>query len=199
MKLMKIVTPIVILMLLTACGGGQSSQSAVDTQVAALISQQATSDAATNGSQPTASVATATTGPAPVNANNGQIQIPAEAAVCIPIGTSQVIGTVTDVWDGDEIQVDVNGQSVNVRYIGVDAPDGDGPTAANSQLVAGKQVLLITDVTDVDEYGRLPRYVITADGKFVNLEMVRLGQAFPSAEDPDLSCKVVFKAAGPQQ
>jgi endonuclease YncB( thermonuclease family) len=196
MKIAKILFPFTLVFLLAACGGGQSDQAAVDTQVAALINQQATADAAANGSQPTASIATATAGS--VNVGGVQIQIPQEAAACLPVGTAQVVGTVTDVWSGDEIQVDVNGQSVNVRYIGVDAPDGDGPTAANAQLVDGKQVLLITDVTDVDEYGRLPRYVITADSVFVNLELVRQGQAFPSAEDPDVACKVVIKAAGPQ-
>lgn len=197
MKIVKILIPLTLVILLIACGSGRSDQSAVETQVAALINQQATTDAAAAASQPTATAAVGATS-APVSPANGQIQIPQEAAVCLPIGTAQVVGTVTDVWSGDEIQVNVNGQSVNVRYIGIDAPDGDGPTAANSQLVAGKQVLLITDVTDVDEYGRLPRYLITADGVFVNLELVRLGQAFPSAEDPDLACKDVFKAAGPQ-
>jgi micrococcal nuclease len=196
MKLMKIVAPIVILLLLTACGGGQSDQSAVETQVAALLNQQATVDAA-NAVQPT-TAPEETVASGPVEVGGVQIQIPQEAAACLPIGTAQVIGTVGEVYNGDEIRVVINDQAYDVRYIGIDAPDGEGPTAANSTLVAGKQVLLITDVTDVDEYGRLPRYVITADGVFVNLELVRQGQAFPSPEEPDLACEDVFKAAGPQ-
>jgi endonuclease YncB( thermonuclease family) len=195
MKMMKLVTPIVILMLLTACGGGVSEQAAVDTQVAALINQQATADAAAGASQPTATTAAVAT-IAPVNTSGGQIQIPQDAAICLPIGTDQVVGRVTDVWGGDSIQVNVNGQSIEVRYIGIDA--GDLPFEANVAMVDGKEVLLIKDVTDVDEYGRYPRYVISADGLFVNLEMIRRGGAFPSPEEPDLACKDVFEAAGPQ-
>lgn len=196
MKIVKILIPLTLLLLLAACGpSAADSQAAIDTQVAALINQQATADAAAAASQPTAAAGAVATS-APVNTNNGQIQIPQEAAACLPIGTDQVIGTVTDVWSGDSIQVDVNGQSIEVRYIGIDA--GDQPADTNIQLVDGKQVLLIKDVTDADQYGRLPRYVINADGVFVNLELIRRGAAFPSAEEPDLSCKNVFKAAGPQ-
>lgn len=184
MKIMKFVTPLVILLALTACGGGQSDQSAVETQVAALISQQATADAAANAGQPTSAVATtAIEGVQPTN--DPLVTIPEDAA-CTPDNSPRVVGTVTDVWSGDEIQVNVNGQSYDVRYIGIDS--GDLPTDANRELVEGKQVLLITDTTDVDEYGRLVRYVI-ADGVFVNLELLRRDAAFASLEEPDMACQ----------
>ncbi len=195
MKLMKVVTPIVILMLLTACGGGQSSQSAVDTQVAALISQQATSDAAANAGGG-AEVPTAAANPQATvqpNIDAALYPVPVEAD-CVPDNTARVVATVTDIWSGDSIQVKINGQSYEVRYIGIDS--GDLPMDTNRQLVEGKQVLLITDTTDVDEYGRLVRYVI-ADGVFVNLELLRRGAAFLSLEAPDLACKSVFTDAKP--
>jgi hypothetical protein len=53
MKIMKILTPLVILLALTACGSGQTDQSAVETQVAALLSQQATAGSSGGAPQPT--------------------------------------------------------------------------------------------------------------------------------------------------
>jgi micrococcal nuclease len=190
MKIMKIVTPLVILLALTACGGGQSDQSAVDTQVAALISQQAT--AAANAGQPTSAVATSAI--EGVQATDDPLITIPEDAACTPDNSPRVAATVTDIWSGDDIQVDINGQSYEVRYIGIDS--GDLPVDANRELVEGKQVLLITDTTDVDEYGRLVRYVI-ADGVFVNLELLRRGAAFLSIEDPDKACEQVFTDAAP--
>ena len=85
---------------------------------------------------------------------------------------------VTGVIDGDTIEI-AGGE--RVRYIGIDAPETDEcygreATEMNRQLVEGKQVILICDVTDRGKYGRLLRYVI-ADGRFVNAELVRLGCA----------------------
>lgn len=195
MKMTKIVLPLILLTLLTACGSGASEQSAVDTQVAALISQQATADAAAAAAaQPTAE--TAATQPF----TEGQpttdpllAPLPDDAA-CTPDNTPRVAATVTDIWSGDSIQVTINGQSFEVRYIGIDS--GDLPADTNTQLVAGKEVILITDTTDVDEYGRLPRYVV-ADGVFVNLELLRRNAAFVSIETPDVACEQIFRQAQP--
>ena len=183
MKLLKIVTPIVFLVLLTACGGGQSDQSAVETQVAALLSQQATANAGAGAGQPTVAATSVITGDLPTI--DPLLTIPDDAS-CTPDNSPRVMATVTDVWTGDDIQVDINGQSFEVRYIGIDS--GDLPADANRQLVEGKQVLLITDTTDVDEYGRLVRYVI-ADGVFVNFELLRRDAAYASLEEPDMACK----------
>ncbi len=73
--------------------------------------------------------------------------------------------------------MNIVGQSFEVRYIGVDS--GDLPTDANAGLVAGKQVMLVTDTSEIDDYGRLPHYVI-ADGLFVNLELIKQGAAYVS-------------------
>jgi endonuclease YncB( thermonuclease family) len=174
-------------LVLTACSSGGLTDAqqtgAVNTAVAQMLNQAGT-DAAL--SVPTAEQAT--TAPevaAPTSSGQSTITIPPEAG-CLPVGTDRVVGTVTDIWAGDEIEVEVNGQKVDVRYIGVDA--GDQPMDANSQLVLGKQVLLVRDVTDVDEYGRLPRYVVTDAGVFVNYQLVKQGVAFPSSEPPDTSC-----------
>ena len=192
MKILKIVSPIVILMLVAACGpSAADSQAAIDTQVAELINQQATVDAAGGTAQPTA--AGAGTQSADLATIDPLLTLPDDAN-CTPDNSPRVMATVTDIWSGDAIQVNFNGQSFEVRYIGIDA--GDLPADTNRQLVEGKQVLLITDTTDVDEFGRLPRYVI-ADGVFVNLELLRRNVAFLAFEAPDLACEQVFKQTQP--
>jgi hypothetical protein len=196
MKNAKTLIPLIMIaVLLTACGGGQPEQGAVETQVAALLTQQVEQDA--GGQQ----AAAATPGDGsqsadpdnPISIDAQLYPVPADAS-CTGSNSARVVGTVTDVWSGDSIQVNINGQSYEVRYIGVDA--GDQPADTNRQLVEGKQVLLITDTTDADEFGRLPRYVI-ADGVFVNLELLRRNAVYISIEAPDLSCEQVFKQTKP--
>jgi len=183
MKRTKLPIPLIFVLLLTACGSGQSDQSAVETQVAALINQQATADGAGAAPQPTVGGTSVGQGEQPTV---DPLLVMPEDASCTPDNSQRVMATVGEIWSGDSIQVNINGQSFEVRYIGIDS--GDLSSDANRQLVEGKQVLLITDTTDVDEYGRLLRYVI-ADGVFVNLELLRRDAAFASLEEPDMACK----------
>ena len=104
---------------------------------------------------------------------------------------------VVYVVDGDTIHVEIDGQEYKVRYIGIDAPEtvkadtpvewmGPEASAANKALVAGKMVYLEKDVSNVDKYGRLLRYVYLADGTFVNGELVRQGYAQAITYPPDV-------------
>ncbi|HSS98619.1 MAG TPA: thermonuclease family protein, partial [Terriglobales bacterium] len=181
--------------LLASCapGGlsGAEQTAAVSTAVADLLAAQA----ATSAAQVVPTQEQATTAPLVMQAQGEEnFNYPPEAA-CIPVGTDHAVGTVTDIWKGDEIQVEVNGESFDVRYIGVDS--GELSPDVNSQLVLGKQVLLIRDVTDVDEYGRLLRYVINSDGVFVNYELLKRGAAFLSIEEPDKACEQAFDQVAP--
>jgi endonuclease YncB( thermonuclease family) len=106
--------------------------------------------------------------------------------VTIPEGE---IAQVTRVIDGDTIDVSLNGQTMRVRYVGMNTPERDEPcysdaTQANSDLVAGKTVTLVTDTSNTDRYDRLLRYVY-ADGVFVNEELVREGYAEVVVYPPD--------------
>ncbi len=181
-------------LLLTACSSGgltaAQQTEAVNTAVAQMLNQAATDAALAGATQaPTSAPVEA----APTSNVEGNITIPPDAA-CLPVGTDRVVGTVTDVFTSDQFQVLIAGHHYFVRYLGIDATNQ--PKDINSQLVLGKQVLLVRDVTDVDEYGRMPRYVIT-DGVFVNVELVKRGVASPSPVDPDVSCKQAIQAALP--
>lgn len=113
-----------------------------------------------------------------------------------PTGPTEV-GTVVNVVDGDTIDVVVDGVEMRVRYIGMDTPEvhsgfewlGAEASAANATLVAGKEVVLEKDVSEVDQYDRALRYVWLRDGSawtLVNLELIRLGFASITTYPPDV-------------
>ncbi len=85
--------------------------------------------------------------------------------------------------------VEVDGEIHEVRYIGIDCPEGTEPlgleaSRKNAELVGGKVVELERDVSETDRYGRLLRYVWVG-GLLVNGELVRLGYARARAYPPD--------------
>jgi micrococcal nuclease len=126
---------------------------------------------------------------------------PVEGASCIPDNPREQ-GTVTRVIDGDTIEVQIGGQKYRVRYIGMDTPEdtsqveyfGPEATRYNQDLVGGKNVVMIKDVSETDQYGRLLRYVI-AGGVFVNYQMARQGYASAATFPPDVACSAAFVAA----
>lgn len=86
--------------------------------------------------------------------------------------------TVVRVVDGDTLVL-LNGRVV--RLVGIDTPEYDKyyyEEAAErlAELVEGRNVTLERDASNVDNYGRLLRYVYVND-TFVNLAMVREGYA----------------------
>jgi len=113
---------------------------------------------------------------------------------CASVPQTQI--TVTRVIDGDTIEVDIAGTIYKVRYIGIDAPEltderaefcdlAQKATRYNRQLVEGKTVRLEKDVSDVDKYERLLRYVYV-DDTLVNAELVREGLAWVKVYEPDI-------------
>lgn len=158
-------------------------------------------------------LATGTDTPAPIPSLTPITPAPAVAGGsdlahgCIPPGAQTETGVVSRVIDGDTIEVNFNGLPLTVRYIGVDAPEtGEGggtgyygPEALekNRQLVEGKMVTLVMDVSEIDSLNRLPRYVFVPDlnGVFVNLELVKLGYAQAADYPPDTSCSEALREA----
>ena len=96
---------------------------------------------------------------------------------------------VTNVIDGDTIDVQINGETFRVRYVGVNTPERAEPcysdaTAANRALVGGQNVILVRDVSETDRYDRLLRYVYVGD-TFVNESLVIAGYAEAVLYNPD--------------
>jgi len=109
-------------------------------------------------------------------------------------------GMVVDVGDGDDFTVQLpDGSTSGVRYIGINAPESDRPffteaVNANTSLVSQKEVTLIKDSSDTDQFGRLLRYVLVGD-VFINLELIKMGYAQAASYPPDMACDQVFSAA----
>jgi micrococcal nuclease len=89
--------------------------------------------------------------------------------------------------DGDTIEVQLDGQREDVRYIGIDTPETVkpdtpvqcfGPQAHrfNEHLVTHRRVRLVFGVERRDVYGRLLAYVYLGR-RFVNAELARRGFA----------------------
>lgn len=113
--------------------------------------------------------------------------------------------TVVEVIDGDTIDVLVGGERERVRYIGIDTPEFDYEAgvakcyaaeakATNVGLVSGKEVQLVKDVSERDDYGRLLRYVYVEDVA-VGESLVRAGMARTLRIEPDVSRHHVLKDA----
>jgi hypothetical protein len=71
-----------------------------------------------------------------------------------------------------------------------------GPQAAgeNERLLGGQVITLIQDVTQADQDGVLPRYVVS-EGAFINYELIRNGFAKAYLPPPDLACQNSFLTA----
>jgi len=130
------------------------------------------------------------------------VVIPVTGGSCLPNNPPQT-GRVVEVVDGDTIKVllDQDGLVYSVRYIGMNTPEdtsrveyfGPQATAKNGELVWGKTVTLIKDVSEIDPYGRLLRYVLV-DDVFVNYELVAQGYANVASYPPDIACISTFQA-----
>jgi endonuclease YncB( thermonuclease family) len=129
-----------------------------------------------------------------------------EGADCIPANPAQT-GKVVSITDGDTIRVllDEDGRTYPVRYIGIDTAEMSPPgqtfaaeaNARNAELAYGKEAILVKDVTQTDQYGRLLRYVIV-DKVFVNYELVASGVAQTVSYPPDTACNPTFAQAQQQ-
>ena len=105
---------------------------------------------------------------------------------------------VTWVYDGDTVEVEMGGEVLKVRYIGVDTPEREQPyyeeaTDANIEMVKNKNVVLVRDVSDTDQYDRLLRYVYLTDGTFINANLLREGYGRTINIPPDTANEDYFK------
>lgn len=109
---------------------------------------------------------------------------------------------VLRVIDGDTIEVSLNGEIEKVRYLLVDTPEmnasdkipGQLAKEFNNAMVEGRDILLVRNTSNRDNFGRLLRFVIS-DGVFVNYELVRQGYAITFIRLPDDLCSLEFQDA----
>lgn len=109
-----------------------------------------------------------------------------------PADVDGVEALVTHVFDGDTIEVEIDGHAYRLRYIGVDSPERDEPFYQeayefNKAMVEDKTVILVRDISETDQYGRLLRYVYLSDGTFVNAEVMKQGLARLVTFPPDVA------------
>jgi micrococcal nuclease len=97
---------------------------------------------------------------------------------------------VVDVVDGDTIKVEIDGEKVTVRVVGIDTPETKDPrrpvqcfgreaSAQAEALLDGQDVWLATDPTQdrYDRYDRLLAHVWLPDGRLFEWVMVHDGYA----------------------
>ncbi len=118
-----------------------------------------------------------------------------------PAATPQIALTeasLVRVIDGDTIDVSIAGQTKRVRFIGVDSPETNGaPICYGAEATAhaqhlldevGGKMWLEKDVSEIDRYSRLLRYIwLDPDrGRMLDELMVEDGYAQVSTYPPDV-------------
>ncbi len=98
--------------------------------------------------------------------------------------------------DGDTLLLE---NRERVRLIGINAPEKGQKCFEEAKnrlqdIVSGRNVLLVKDVSERDKYGRLVRYVYLND-LFVNLALVEEGLAFSYEFEPDTKFKEMLNEA----
>ena len=104
---------------------------------------------------------------------------------------------VLRVVDGDTIEVLLEGEEEDVRYIGVDTPEsvapgepvecfGEEASDFNAGLVEGEDVVLVFDAELRDQYGRLLAYVYVGE-TLVNADLLAQGFARTLEIEPNTS------------
>lgn len=94
-----------------------------------------------------------------------------------PSATPPGSAIVTNVVDGDTVDVALNGQNFRIRLLGIDTPErgqcySDESTAKTREWLLGKTVSLEADASqgDTDQHGRLLRYIWLPEGRLVNFD-----------------------------
>lgn len=100
-----------------------------------------------------------------------------------------VVAVVTEVTGVDSFEVEIENAHFQVVYIGVVGPSTEAGcynTALrfHTELLKGKTVRLVRDSTDIDNSGRLPRYVFLEES-MINSLLLRAGYGVLLPHPPD--------------
>jgi micrococcal nuclease len=103
-----------------------------------------------------------------------------------PAASAEGTGTVTGITDGDTLRLEVDGIERRVRLVGIDTPEVFpdvecfGPEAEDALAALaprGSTLSYAYDQDPRDQYDRELMYLFTADGTFINFELVAQGYA----------------------
>lgn len=112
-------------------------------------------------------------------------------------------GVVASITDGDTLRLVVDGEELRVRLTGVDTPElRDAECFANEATDAlaalapvGSRIAYEYDEEERDQYDRELMYLFTADGTFINLELVEGGYARELHYSPNYRYRDQIEAA----
>jgi micrococcal nuclease len=121
---------------------------------------------------------------------------------CLPLafaGADSLDARFLRALDGDSLRVDHAGEVLEVRLIGVDAPEYKQEYSRKAKdfsrrFCQGRTLHLEFDKERRDRYGRTLAYVY-ADGRMLNEELVRAGLAVPIRIKPNTRYYSRFKRA----
>lgn len=113
-------------------------------------------------------------------------------ASCLPAGAASLSARVLSVLDGITLEVEINGETRQVRYLGVELPQqSELADALNRQWTENQTVQLIADPA-VPPQGEPALYYVLAGGVFVNQALIREGAALPALYPPGTACIEAF-------
>lgn len=187
-------------LLAAGCGGAGSDQVAEleneNRELRGLLEQATSTTSSTTTTFPTTSTSrvSTTTSSTTTTTITTSTTLPTTTTAAPAAGV-----TVLSITDGDTMRVLVDGVNEPLRLIGINAPEGGecmAPEAATrlAELVGDGPVVLESDVSDRDQFGRLLRYVYAGD-VFVNEALVREGLAIARRYQPDTARAPELEAA----
>lgn len=135
----------------------------------------------------------------PMLFRNTLIAIILLATLALPAAAAEQTVTFIKIIDGDSLLVEASGRSMEVRLIGVDAPEfkqeyGRKAKEFSLQFCHGHRLKLEFDKEIVDRYGRVLAYVHKGD-KMLNEELLKAGLAIAIKIKPNTRHYSRLKAA----
>ncbi len=122
------------------------------------------------------------------------------------INTDYKFYSITNIIDGDTINIDIDGVETTIRMIGINTLEestpkkefkcfGENASKKATELLYGKKVRIENDSTqgNFDTFGRTLAYVYREDGLFYNKEMIKIGYAFEYTSEKPYKYQLDFK------
>lgn len=97
------------------------------------------------------------------------------------ISAQKIIGTVSQVKDGDSFVMISNGKFVEVRLDGIDCPEKGQPFSAKAKQFTSSQILnksITVQIKGYDKYKRALGIVYLTGNRILNEELLKVGMAW---------------------